>query len=902
MDEIIEELLSAEIVAALDRGATVVTGNQRATRTIRLGIDWRNKARGLKSWQPAKVLAWDAWLASWWGRLVMDGHVGEVVLNGSQERAVWRGVLDADRELEGMGKESLTELATEALGLLCAYDGVGTLGETMTGKDARAFQRWVRAFERRCREGRWLTQSGLAKRLAEVATESGVEGIGEILLVGFDALTPAQEGLITAMRGGGVVVEELRGSVGCKGLLVEVADQREELQLCAVWVKRILEERPGAKVAVIVPGLAGERAGIERVFSEVLAPELEGIGAGNAEVPFEFSVGVALNSTPMVVAALDVLRWVVGALPVERVSELLLSPYFAEGRAERCARAELDAFGLRRRSMLRPEVSIETVTGLVERWRGGRLDRLVRALRRLRVIARRFEPEEMRLHGEWAEAMRELLHEALWGAGEDEDSAEYQTRVKWESVLDEVSTLDFDGRAVRYEEALRAVERIAERTMFALESREAPVQVMGPLEAAGGRFDAVWFLRAGAMSWPMAAQTNPLLRWGTQKRLGMPGTDTVRELEFARRVTERIARSAGTVVFSYAAQGSGDAGRQGRSAALSGIELQEVKPAEIAVDEFVREMVAVESVEDDVRVPDLPDQVIRGGSALLAAQAACGFRAFVEQRLWSRAPERLDLGMDAAERGTVVHGVLEKFWRVVRTQEELKAMSADEREEMLRWAIREVVPDVTVELDAWERAYLDMERRRLQKLLGQWLELEMKRSPFVVKESEEERNDVRVGPLRLRVIVDRVDVVDRGQEMILDYKTGWADPKQWLSARPDAPQLPLYAALSEADSVAGIAFANVRLGEEMMLRGYAVRPQLLTKADKLKEAGSVEEQIERWKSVLTRLAEEFAAGDARVRPKKYPETCRYCAQRLVCRLNTEALEAESDEEGEYDGE
>jgi ATP-dependent helicase/DNAse subunit B len=339
---------------------------------------------------------------------------------------------------------------------------------------------------------------------------------------------------------------------------------------------------------------------------------------------------------------------------------------------------------------------------------------------------------------------------------------------------------------------------------------------------------------------------------------------------------------------------------------LSAIELQEVKPSELAVGGVVREMFAVERVNDDVHLPELPDRVIRGGSALLAAQAACGFRAFVEQRLWSREPERRELGMNAADRGTVVHGVLERFWSEVQTQAELKAMGEDERQEMLRWAIREIVPEATREADAWERAYLDMERRRLQNLLGLWLELELTRPPFEVKAREEERNDVRVGPLRLRVIVDRVDVVEgadgNAQEMILDYKTGKAEPKQWLTERPDAPQLPLYAALGDAEQVAAVAFANVRLGEEMKLRGYAVRPELLTKADKLTEAGSVAEQIGVWRGVLTRLAEEFAAGDARVRPKQYPKTCRYCAQRLVCRLDAEALEMGFDDEGENDSE
>jgi hypothetical protein len=61
--------------------------------------------------------------------------------------------------------------------------------------------------------------------------------------------------------------------------------------------------------------------------------------------------------------------------------------------------------------------------------------------------------------------------------------------------------------------------------------------------------------------------------------------------------------------------------------------------------------------------------------------------------------------------------------------------------------------------------------------------------------------------------------------------------------------------------------------------------------------------VEAWREVLTRLAEEFYAGDARVKPKSYPQTCAYCEQRLLCRLNPELLVAEEKEEGgeENDG-
>ena len=89
-----------------------------------------------------------------------------------------------------------------------------------------------------------------------------------------------------------------------------------------------MEETPGARVAVVVPGLEERRAEIDRVFREVLAPELEDIAAREDGAPYEFSVGRALAGVPMVVVALDLLRWAVGALPLERVSGLLLSPYF----------------------------------------------------------------------------------------------------------------------------------------------------------------------------------------------------------------------------------------------------------------------------------------------------------------------------------------------------------------------------------------------------------------------------------------------------------------------------------------------------------------------------------------------------------------------------------------------
>ena len=530
------------------------------------------------------------------------------------------------------------------------------------------------------------------------------------------------------------------------------------------------------------------------------------------------------------------------------------------------------------------------------------------------AVARHFAKDASQTHSDWTDAIRETLSAAGWGAGGSQDSVEFQTQAKWENALDELATLDFDGTWVQFADALDSLEKITRRTIFAPASREAPVQVMGPLEAAGSRFDAVWFLRAGDLSWPMPVATSPLLPWNLQRDLKMPGSDATREMDFARGVTARIANSAPTVMFSFALTAGEEGAKQRASATLSDLAAQHVSAAEILQGSIVREIVAAEVVEDDVHLPPLPDRVIRGGAALLAAQAACGFKAFVEQRLWSKQLETVGLGMDAAKRGTLVHRVLELFWKSVKTQDELKAMTTNERNEILDWCIAEELKSpANVDTTAWDLAYVDMERQRLHTLLERWLvELELKRAPFEVKLSEESFEDVRVGPLRLRVIVDRVDLVDDGggepgadateaAEMILDYKTGRAEPSQWLTDRPDAPQVPLYAILSQAPRIAGVAFAKVQLGDQMDLSGYATRRNLLTKIPRHNDGIPLNARIVEWRRVLTNLAEEFAAGDARVSPKKYPQTCEYCAQRLVCRLDVGALDSDLDEEiGEDD--
>jgi RecB family exonuclease len=334
---------------------------------------------------------------------------------------------------------------------------------------------------------------------------------------------------------------------------------------------------------------------------------------------------------------------------------------------------------------------------------------------------------------------------------------------------------------------------------------------------------------------------------------------------------------------------------------MNGLALNPVAIEEIAVAEVTPMFVETERIEDRARLQPLADQVIHGGAEILRLQAACGFRAFAERRLWSTELRTTEAGLDAAERGTIVHLVLENFWNEVKTQSALKAMRPSEREALLNQCIgAALVKSEKLSETPWDAAYLSMQRERLKNLLGPWLELELARPPFMVKLSEKELRDVQIGPLHLSVRVDRVDIGESG-DIIIDYKTGAATPSEWLTSRPDAPQLPLYAVLSEAAHLEGVAFGQVRAGKDMGLQGFATSGDIGIRIPR-QHPENLEQQVEEWRQVLTSLAEDFYNGDARVRPKSFPSTCTYCAQRLLCRIDAASFEQDDEEaaEAEHD--
>ncbi|MGB5010742.1 MAG: PD-(D/E)XK nuclease family protein, partial [Candidatus Dechloromonas phosphoritropha] len=216
---------------------------------------------------------------------------------------------------------------------------------------------------------------------------------------------------------------------------------------------------------------------------------------------------------------------------------------------------------------------------------------------------------------------------------------------------------------------------------------------------------------------------------------------------------------------------------------------------------------------DDAVAPAVAEgEKVGGGTWLLRAQAICPAWAFYQYRLGAEVLDKPVEGLDPAARGTLVHEALEAFWTAARSSANLAALGEGERRQAIAGAVANGV-------EAFERKrhislparFRKLEAVRLEKLLDLWLALEIRRRQAFDVIACEQREAVEIEGIRVSMVVDRIDQLADGRQVIIDYKTGAViDTKNWAAQRITEPQLPIYAALVN-DEVAAVVFAKVLL-------------------------------------------------------------------------------------------
>ncbi|MEW6446056.1 MAG: PD-(D/E)XK nuclease family protein [Pseudomonadota bacterium] len=899
------------VYQSLRAGAVLVTANNRLAR------DWRGRfveaAGGADGvWRAPDILPWGAWLRRLWDEASWLDVAAPLLLDAHQAEQIWRRIVERDASEQGLAllqSAGGARLAREAWALAREWRLTLPFDTHEVNEDVSYFQRWADQYDRLCHARGWVDEAALPALLIEALALGRVRPPAHVLLYGFEEWSPLRGEVLDALRLRGVRVERLedglaaaprRGAderqyglfqaeAGSRAARLDFADAAAEDEAAARWARAMLDEHPGARLAIIAPDLRDRRARLGRLLDSQLAPHTLLPGGDDEARPWNISLGLPLREYGMVRDALLVLALGEARLPLEVLGPALLSPFIGHAGDEGAARALLDA---RLRALGERTLSGERVRRLAasedESIACPRFGRMLARLREARQAGPRIQSPAA-----WARDLRGELKLAGWPGQGVLGSRDFQLRQAWLETFVMLARLDMVQPRMSRAEAVSWLRQLAGDTLFQPEAMpDAPVQVLGPLEAVGLSFDAVWLIGMHSGQWPPEARPNPFLPMRMQARLGLPHASPERELGYLRRISARLLALAPEVIVSHPRQQDGQELEPSPLFEHLPLRTLPLAGSNLPLPEAWSPPAVLERLSD-AQAPALGvDSPAPGGSRMLELQSACPFRAFAELRLDARALETPALGPDARTRGNLLHALMERLWGELGDQARLsmlvrgESFPATEGGPPLRDRVehhaRSVVDDeARARRDMWPERLQRLETQRLTRLALEWLAVEVTRPPFEV-EACEQRRMIEIGGLRVRVKLDRVDRLPDGARLVIDYKTGAVSSGDWSGERPVAPQLPLYALHTE--NARGIAFAQVRAGD-CQLKGRIEDAQGWESCKGV-TAGDLpwSDQLDAWHAVLDRLATDFREGRAQVDPRQ-PGVCTHCPLTMLCRIH-----------------
>jgi len=902
------------LFAKLRDGETLVTGNSRLARFVRERYNQWRAGQGARSWRSPVVVSWNAWLDRLWETASLHDcpGAGRAVPGPRQLLSLWEQTLKTAPVRHSLLRpESLASHLQETRELIGewrldlndpSWFGAGNENHV-------AFHHWNRVFESRCERGHWISPEDRLEPLCK-AVKAGLLGpAGTVNLLGFDEFTPARAALLTAMGENGDRLIRLEiTSMHKRAVLWKYRDGKHELRQMGRWVRHWFEAEPASTIGIVVPDLQNRRLEIDRMLQEILCPGRA--ETGRQPQPWNVSMGIPLASLPMIATAFDLLKLLDKRIDIQAIGRVLRAPWLRGGHDERNQRALLEKclrenyprqLTLNELAWRAAEVMTRDRGGAElppdeqtpQAWNSPVFSGVLAMLQRFEQTSR-----GQRAASAWARDIDDLLTGLGWPlegahpqAGVEERGYDWQALQHWRDCLRELATLDATEQGLARAAAVSRLQQICRDRVFQPKTPEVRIQVLGLYEVNGLRFDHLWVLGLHNGNWPASARPNPFIPGRLQRDAGLPNSSPQRELDVARRVTRRLLETASDCVFSYPGQIDGEDVLPSPLLQDGGIETHDEPPA--WQGPTWREVVySAEKPQTGPLQPPGPlvHPTVRGGSSILKHQALCPFRAFASNRLGAEGLETPADGISPALHGSLVHRVLELFWRETRTQAALLAMDDATLGEKLRGHVESVT---SADRGLRQRpAFRLVEAARIHRHVMNFLALEKQREPYEVIAFEKQIQPVINGqPIKL--VIDRVDRLGDGEEIIIDYKTGAEDPKKWFGERPDNPQLPLYA-ISADKTPAAVAFGIIR-DDGCLFKGVARRGGLLpdlppneTKTTRyLVEAGrDLPATITAWRQVLERLVADFQSGVAAVDPKAGLNTCSktWCELHSLCRV------------------
>jgi exodeoxyribonuclease-5 len=888
-------------MSAIAEPTLILCSTSRLARKLYQAKIQQRIQNGTQQWQAPQVQTLQQWLDSYTSYAMLAGEISATsftphVLDSFTEGMLWQQAIETCLAKHAFAAlfdvPSLAKAAIAANQMLIHWQIADSdIQQHFTNAETQQFLRWRNTFFKLCAQHETVTPAWRMQQQIEAVANAGYPIPTHITLAGFDRITPLEQKLIGILQSKGAHIARHQLWVEHPEISQsKFTDLQAECRAAVAWAKQQLTQDSNKQLAIISP----VQSNIRRTLSDLLDDTFhaETLLASHYEAPriYDFSVGLMLNEQALCRTALRLLR-VCSArqgITQDDISAILLDVYWS-ALDEQDARCLLD--GRMRKKLIRT-MSISQLLTLTQD--NNAVTQL--HLHLTHLIEAQQQWATARLPSAWSQAFSSILSKVNWSQTRPLSSHEYQAKQAWDALLISFSALDQLTGKLSAQEAVQKLQQLAHNQMFMPEATgDVHIQLLGMLENLEQPIDAIWVLGMNDHLWPPATDLNPLLPATLQRKLQTPGATPDAQAEFANKIHARLCNSAKQVIFSWSHQ---DGDRELRvSPLLADIPSLHWDTFAPSMSETLANPQALERLDDHIAPPYQPSENLTGGSQLIAAQAVCPAWAYYQYRLGAKALEEPSDGLDSMTRGNLVHAVLQYFWQACKDASTLNQADEITLHRMIEQAITQALNTLTEHLP---EQLLALERQRLFLLVLAWLDIEKQREDFRI-EACEAKYPIHIAGLDIECRIDRIDALNDDSLVIIDYKTGAADPKMssWAGSRIKEPQLPLYASIALKDHyVVAVCFAKVN-AQESKFTGIAEVAGIpnITPLDQLKSNSAFKAFSEmpalvaHWHQSLTQLAQEIATGVARVQFEDENELL-YCEVKPLLRLPERQLQFE----------
>jgi len=419
----------------------------------------------------------------------------------------------------------------------------------------------------------------------------------------------------------------------------------------------------------------------------------------------------------------------------------------------------------------------------------------------------------------------------------------------WQTLEFEMQQLEQTANKLKFAEWLQLLVQFCSVQITHGLSKDK-INIIDTVDGAVG-FDYVWLCSASSEQWPKPQKPHPLLPLAVQKQYKMPNVDSQVQFGLANQLLQSLKNQTPLLVASYDSETSVAIASAFKNQPKLDVDCNPVKQP-------VAKIVAFQD-KPPPPITDTELATIKQNSALIKQLCNSLFTSFIQYRLFAEPLQFPTIGMQALDRGNLIHNSLELFHRhyidVFEKHGQLYRIQAlpDDWQQTLSDFVTQVCNQNKTKVH-FLAGQLDNEITLINNLCARAIQNEMQQPEQFEPTFVEQKSELNIASLSIKLKIDRIDrAINSNQLRIIDYKTG-SDLPDKTSVKGDGkngltePQMALYALsqISSENIVVQLVYSQINPKE--------LQWEVITEYDELQSLLPI------WEQTIVDVITEFKAG------------------------------------------